>query len=725
MSSRSNTKKKVQTKLTTTALVTKSQDTEMSEDNNSSGMNNSISESKDTTARVEESDDKTMEVDDGANESSESGDASDKNSTASEPGTEDKQDQQKHDSQSSNDGNLEGKEDVDMKEEEQSDSNAIKRKANRITAEASESNHKVADTTDNVSYASSRTSRPTKKHHFHDSDDEHSWYDPSITSEDDANTINSNETSKFHKGNQTKVVLPKFTRYQMMILLDQDQNQTSADNLAEEQDKTPSQRVREFLAQLTEKIYEYDKDAQVMTWKTESNFNYMSKDQFPDDVGEVAKYFQGFRNNFKVDKRVYLRIAIHTPNSQSKLYSSLNAWMGVYGYTFSKCIIQAESSTCIGWLAYSSQYTDTEVIKSRLAELSPFEWGFKMISITKEDENVSWLKRARAMGIYVPTPMKDVAINIVGEQFEASLDSQVNVPDFTDKFLFMEPESAYKGSKARQIYYKKIVDRHIVHTESIVPELSYGIKVDLDAEFIFQSEDKSTYAVTLRDIILDLKVQTKENPLYGTSLFHSVDYFAESDNLWINGQKYDGGSCCVFTYYEDVSVEASTMSRGMGRMVAKEFDVETASMMFTRQHFQGSKGYRWNKSIRKFSTPQVRQMLSNQQNDHNLPAIKVLQKKKQEQKEAKEKEQLEAKRINDQQVADLVAKGQQLESALKQIEKHGGTHDFEDDSSTDSNLTEQLRATTLADNVKKQHDRDLDSLGSDKKAHNRRQKLRY
>ena len=80
-----------------------------------------------------------------------------------------------------------------------------------------------------------------------------------------------------------------------------------------------------------------------------------------------------------------------------------------------------------------------EVTKKTLMDISKFEWGFRMMAILKADEKLPWLQHVRAVGIYVPTPYKDMAINIIGEAFEPSFDSKINIPDFTDKFLYMEP----------------------------------------------------------------------------------------------------------------------------------------------------------------------------------------------------------------------------------------------------------------------------------------------
>ena len=135
-------------------------------------------------------------------------------------------------------------------------------------------------------------------------------------------------------------------------------------------------------------------------------------------------------------------------------------------------------------------------------------------------------------------------------------------------------------------------------------------------------------SLSLRDINLDLKVETSDNPLFGTRLFHSVDYFEDSSQLWIDGQKCDGGSCCIFTYYEDATSEAATMIRGLGRMVAKEYTTDIAGQMFTLPHFRASKGYRWSTSQRRFSTPQVRQMIANKKFDNQLKALRILEKLK-------------------------------------------------------------------------------------------------
>ena len=588
-----------------------------------------------------------------------------------------------------------------------------KENAARSKEETPNSKNTDTDTIDsNDTSAATEQNKANRTTHYNDSDGEASWK-LSATSQDDANTINSNETSKYHKGNADKLVLPQFTRYQMMILLDPENKETTISEDDDKGTKAPAIRIAEVLSAFTDNVYSNDKDAKIMSWKTAPNFSYMDSEEFPDEVGDLAKYFQGYRTNVKADKRVYLRVAIHTPNSQSRLYSALQSWMNLFGYSFNKCIIQAETSTCIGWLVYSSQYTDTDTIKQRLTYISQFEWGFKMMAITEEDKKDPWLKRSKAVGIYVPTPMKDTAISIIGDQFEATLDTINNIPDFTDKFLFMEPERAYKGKKSRQLYYKQMVDRHKIHSESIIPEISYGIKVDLDKEFHFELDDGTkNYTLTLRDMILDLKVQSTDSVMYNTRLFHSVDYFADSTNLWINGQRCDGTACCVFTYYDDNASEAETMIRGMGKMIMKTYGREVAEKMFTISHFRGCKGYRWIESANRFSTPLVRQMKANQQQDHMLPAIKILmQKKEQQNKDKLQTEQQEEDKNKNNKKQNKVEEAMEIEPVVSESEPYSQQKSpNQEEDSQDSNVTELLRKKQIANIANIAQDPDLDSI---------------
>ena len=148
--------------------------------------------------------------------------------------------------------------------------------------------------------------------------------------------------------------------------------------------------MRDILATFYAQVRSYDPKATLISWKNEPYFSCLA-DEFPTDIAAVAKYFNGYRSNIKPDKRTYMRICIHTPNSEARLFQNMNEWCRLYGYTLTKCVIQAENSSCIGWLCYLSQYTDTEPLKTRLKEESNFEWGFKLVSTKANESEKPWM----------------------------------------------------------------------------------------------------------------------------------------------------------------------------------------------------------------------------------------------------------------------------------------------------------------------------------------------
>ena len=464
------------------------------------------------------------------------------------------------------------------------------------------------------------------------SEGDNSWDIESSEEEDDVNTVSSDQTSTIKKKDQGKVVLPKFTRYQIMILLDQDNSNAP---IAEEngEEKSPPDRIRDFLVSFYAQMKIYDPKSKIMTWKMSPNFSYMDDDQFPTEPAEIATFFQGFRANLKADKRVYLRVALHTPESESKLYALLHSYMQLYGYSFNKCIIQAESSTCIGWLNYSSQYTDTELLKSILIKRSGFEWGFRLISVTQEDHEEAWMKRLKAVGIYVPSPVRDIALSIIGEMFDSTINNEY--AGITDNYLFVESEKSTKGSKSKKDYYAQMVDRQSTHTESLQADISYGIAVDLDKEHEVNDEGR-IHDTTLRSIILDMQVNDPDSELKGDPLFHSVDYIEDNSKLWLDGEKCPGGSCVIFTFYKQVANEATTMIKGLGRLIKKFFGTNIAAEMFTLYHFKANKGYQWNVNTGLFITPQDKQRKNNQRKDKKMETINKL-KRLQEEEKAKAK----------------------------------------------------------------------------------------
>ena len=99
-----------------------------------------------------------------------------------------------------------------------------------------------------------------------------------IEDEDDVNTVDSDKTSIYHNGNKNKIILPKMTRYQLMISLDQ-HNETFNPEETEEI-RSPIQRVREILIKMVGQMKTVDPEAEIMSWKCEPNFTFLPQISF-------------------------------------------------------------------------------------------------------------------------------------------------------------------------------------------------------------------------------------------------------------------------------------------------------------------------------------------------------------------------------------------------------------------------------------------------------------
>ena len=75
----------------------------------------------------------------------------------------------------------------------------------------------------------------------------------------------------------------------MVVHMKLDQNQDDS-LIAEEteEEKSPLERIRDFLISLVGQFKIYDKDTKIISWKNAGNFTYMNTDDFPTDIAEIA-----------------------------------------------------------------------------------------------------------------------------------------------------------------------------------------------------------------------------------------------------------------------------------------------------------------------------------------------------------------------------------------------------------------------------------------------------
>ena len=232
-----------------------------------------------------------------------------------------------------------------------------------------------------------------------------------ITDEDEVNTVNSASTTKPDLSQQEADYIHQLSavRYSYNITLDPldmaSLREEFKGHTVPKEQKDPLMRIRRGLMEFYAQMKNIDKDAKILTWKqgTKTVMLPDNIDNFPKEAVTIASFFEGF-NPRRKQGRLYFRIRIHSPTMQNKLYTEMNYWAQLNGQGLQRCIIQSEESTNIGWMVYSSQYTDIEHLHKYLRgyamKINPshkFEWGFKLSAITKADEYEDEAKNVRTL----------------------------------------------------------------------------------------------------------------------------------------------------------------------------------------------------------------------------------------------------------------------------------------------------------------------------------------
>ena len=189
----------------------------------------------------------------------------------------------------------------------------------------------------------------------------------------------------------------------------------------------------------------------------------------PEDPVFLSKYFDGLNLKRKTG-RIYLRFRFHS-KKQDQLFADMKNWASANGHNISECVIQTESSTNIGWLVYSSQFTDISFLKKYIWNEIGVEAGFKMGAITTTDiwsdqeqkVKTEWKNRKKALAVHVDSDHANEAVALIAKFFEPKrgINSLAYTNSMKDKFLFTRPE--YTIPKDHKLRYKKLVNRQGVH----------------------------------------------------------------------------------------------------------------------------------------------------------------------------------------------------------------------------------------------------------------------
>lgn len=317
------------------------------------------------------------------------------------------------------------------------------------------------------------------------------------TQEDDNNTINSTETSH-HKKTQEEMDEIHHTpsvRYQFSFNLETInlaalRKQFEGQTIPPEE-KEPAVRLRGKLKDIYKAVKIYDKDAKIIKWiqKEEDEFLHEEVEKFPKEPIEIEPFFEGFKPNKKAG-RVYIRVRIHSPSNQQILCSHMKHWASLNSYLWSECVIQAASSTNIGWIVYSSQYTDVQYMKKFMTVQEPeIEWGFKISAVSNSDafqdkkklKKTEWKDRVKALAVHVPTEMAAIAQLAISLAFRPRPYYQPHLQGkyFSERYFFTPQEYLVAEDQIKEC--NKLVNRQSMHHSRLTAQISTDIIVDPDA----------------------------------------------------------------------------------------------------------------------------------------------------------------------------------------------------------------------------------------------------
>ncbi len=454
-------------------------------------------------------------------------------------------------------------------------------------------------------------------------------------------TINLGKTSRYQtREEENTIVEPINTRFQFVFSLKAPEVEEILNTVSTtEQDtnervnksKENISRIREVLKELYDTTRNIDPDARFLRWTDKKNFKTIGKpeDELPEDSLTLSRYFNGLRPK-QTKGRMFIKFRIHTPNSMNELDKQLGEWAKVNEYGCYKCIIQAERAKTVGWLLYSSQFTDTIHLCKMLESKTGYEWGMKLAQITRtENETLEWKDRTKAMTLYTSDENEDVAIDDVSRIFTVLGESN-RYKSLAEKYLFVPPEYTMVDEEAK-IDYMEYVHRQSIHMISVRGQFVSYFRGHMDK--LYTTRDGTR--MTLREMILNIK-STSDKELGGeVTLFHAIDYVSDSSSMWINGSRGPGGAGYIITYYNFLQSEAEVMIKGLGRYIKRMFGTEVAKKAFNIRHFTSTEGWKWDKKKNKFVTPQNTRTKLNLKYDPNR-AIAKLQKIKAEKEQEKE-----------------------------------------------------------------------------------------
>ena len=424
---------------------------------------------------------------------------------------------------------------------------------------------------------------------------------------------------------QNQIIPPSFIRYRFGLALDKiDLTAILADE--QDGDLTPSLRFRLILIDLITYIKNnIDVNALIVSWQNSTDFSTLAVEpgDFPRDLDKIATFFNGYKANLKETTKNFFQFCLHSPGRfDSWVEEQLKKWGEQRSITIYKCILQAENSKTIGWLVYSTGFTNQDAIKRYLRAKADHEWGINMNVITKADRTIEWKNRLKAIQLLVPSEYADTAKEIAAEAFSQQPSGR-KYKGLQESYMFVGNEHNCRSNKLATIFAAMVVRQRFRLLHINITFVQHIAK-DIDTRITTKNKEE----LTLREMILDIPSQDQG---FGIGkLFQSIDFCPDPSKVWFQNvnRKDDGGPGYYLSFYEWDTAQALHVSEGLRLFLGQSHGKTGIYEYFTENHWIATEKWTWNKKEMNWETPEQIAMAANVIHDPTAQIMIAYNKKK-------------------------------------------------------------------------------------------------
>jgi len=240
-------------------------------------------------------------------------------------------------------------------------------------------------------------------------------------------------------------------------------------------------------------------------------------DDIPDDIDDWLEYFPGAKPRL-TGGDTYTSVLIGMSKPLPKVVKSLSAWMRNKRFGLWKAYLQSERPTSLGWLLFSTQTMDIEVLKDAISdhlENIPVGLRWKMISHGSQGA--------------IPKDQQVKALHVLVDELDVPMAKPLILALYTSKpglghqfplhiRMRIVPEmDSVLNTKGRQNVDKLRACQNTWLSGKLIQIKTW--------EIVLLDDESDELGMTLRDAMMDLRHPTNQN----FNLFHSIDkHFREN-----------------------------------------------------------------------------------------------------------------------------------------------------------------------------------------------------